>query len=312
MQLNRIVFKDPILLVNAKKRFVPLKMVSENGCLDFTPKKGLFPDWVYVVPDAVIKGMEKMPLPPNPYGFEFWCKIVAGMLTAGTGAAIGAGFAGWAGGSVGAVGGMAHGMHTGNIGGFDCDRIEADLAYQEICNEFNKEICPMLKYNLKKIRPITVGLEDPVTLITMPARRCPSCASQEVSQTRDLENLRNPTCDVANPIVPPMQIKVSSGETEVCTEFQFDLNTGQVSSHDCPKPFVEVEASQGLPDAVVSMPDGCEEYGFDWSIQIDDNEITPSTRDAICNLLKSNPSTECVPPGILNLPLQSLLPLKCF
>lgn len=82
MQLNVIILKNPVSLVDVNKRLEPLKMnsIEGNDCFDFTPKNGVIPNWVKALPGAMIEGMEKAPLPPNPYGFEFWCRIVAGAL----------------------------------------------------------------------------------------------------------------------------------------------------------------------------------------------------------------------------------------
>jgi hypothetical protein len=218
---------------------------------------------------------------------------------------------------VGAIGGgitgLTYGMHTGKIGGFDCDKIEADLSYHEICKKLNEEVYPMLKYDIRKLRPITLRLEDPTSIISMPTRRCPPCELQaRLRQSRDMVKVES-GCKASQ----PMRVKISSGDTEVFTEFHFDLDTGEISAHDCPKPSVvqrDYDLSsvpQALPD-LDSLPDGFIDLGFDWSVKINPDEMTSSTRNSICNLLKSKAPAECVPHELRSLSLQSLLLLKCF
>ena len=109
-----------------------------------------------------------------------------------------------------------------------------------------------------------------------------------------------------------MQVKISSGSSVVCTEFQFDLNTGEVSAHDCPQLF-ELDVPQGLPN-LDPLPEGCIDFGFNWdsNSEINPNDLSPATKDSICTFLKSDAPVECIPPGVRSLSLPILHPLKCF
>lgn len=107
----------------------------------------------------------------------------------------------------------------------------------------------------------------------------------------------------------------------MCAEFQFDLDTGSVSAHDCPKPFVEPSnVLQALPE--IPVPDDCPDFGFLSSDLSDEAAGNLSEGDIakICKILefsaKSDIPEGClpsIPPGFKALTLGNLLPVvpKC-
>jgi len=80
-----------------------------------------------------------------------------------------------------------------------------------------------------------VDLENPVTLVNIAAKRCPPCELKgENSNTTSKDLLDTISSSAKNPIVSSIQVKVSSAGVGLCTQFQFDLDNGDVTMEVCP------------------------------------------------------------------------------